>query len=88
MAKKKETFELNEPNAGTVEVVGDFTDWEEHPVALKRQKNGVWRVSVSLDPGAHEYRFRVDGEWRNDDGCPARRPNPFGGENCVRDVQP
>lgn len=88
MSKKKETFELNEPNAAAVEVVGDFTKWDEHPVALKRQKDGVWRVSVSLEPGPHEYRFRVDGQWRDDGTCCSRRPNPFGGENCVRDVRP
>lgn len=87
MSKKKETFEFSEPNAQLVEVVGDFTNWEQSPVALKRQKSGVWRVTIPLDPGAHEYRFRVDGQWRDDSACAARRANPFGGENCVRDVQ-
>ncbi len=88
MPKKKETFELIEPDAGAVEVLGDFTGWEEHPVALKRQKDGAWRTSVSLEPGPHEYRFRVDGQWRDDSACGVRRPNPFGGENCVREVRP
>jgi 1,4-alpha-glucan branching enzyme len=86
MLKKKETFEVNEPNATTVELLGDFTDWESNPISLKRQKGGVWRAAVPLDPGPHQYRLRVDGEWRDDAGCSARCPNPFGGENCVRDV--
>jgi 1,4-alpha-glucan branching enzyme len=86
--KKKETFELNEPNASVVELLGGFTNWEENPIPLRRQKNGVWRATVTLEPGAHEYRFRVDGQWRDDLGNVGRCPNPFGGENCIRDVGP
>lgn len=88
MAKIKQTFELTEPNASVVELLGDFTNWEESPIALKRQKNGLWRAAISLEPGVHEYRFRVDGQWRDDLACAARRPNPFGGDNCVREVAP
>lgn len=85
---KKETFQIAEPQADEVMLVGDFTDWQEHPIPLKRQKDGVWKTVVSLEPGEHEYRFVVDGEWRNDAECSVRRGNPFGGENCVRKVAP
>jgi 1,4-alpha-glucan branching enzyme len=85
---KKETFQLIEPNAEEVLLVGDFTDWEENPILLKREKDGLWKVTVPLQPGEHEYRFRVDGEWRNDVKCAGRKPNPYGGENCVRTVAP
>ena len=84
--KTKETFELNEPSATVVELVGGFTDWEEHPVQLRRQKSGLWRATVPLEPGLHEYRFRVDGQWRNDIAEVPRCPNPYGGENCLRNV--
>ena len=86
--KRKETFELVEPMAGSVQLVGDFTNWQDHPIELKRQKDGVWRATVPLDAGTHEYRFMVDGQWRDDGRCSGRCPNPFGGENCVRDVAP
>ena len=85
---KKETFQLVEPNAEEVLLVGDFTDWEENPILLKRERDGVWKATVPLQPGEHEYRFRVDGEWRNDVKCAGRKPNPYGGENCVRKVAP
>ena len=88
MTKTKETFELNEPNATAVELLGDFTNWEEQPILLRRQKSGLWRATVPLDPGEHEYRFRVDGQWRDDANSDGRRRNPFGGENCVRNVAP
>ena len=87
-AGKKETFELNEPDASKVLLVGDFTDWNENPISLKRQKDGVWKASVVLHPGRHEYRYLVDGQWRDDNSCGFRRPNGFGSENCVREVAP
>jgi 1,4-alpha-glucan branching enzyme len=87
-SKRKETFEMVEPVAGSVQLVGDFTGWQRRPIELERQKDGIWRATVPLEPGAHEYRFLVDGEWRDDSRCPTRRANPFGGENCVREVSP
>lgn len=86
--KRKETFECVEPMACSVQLVGDFTAWEESPVELRRQKDGVWRATVPLDTGPHEYRFLVDGQWRDDAQCALKRSNPYGTENCVRDVAP
>lgn len=86
-AKKKESFTLFAPDAESVFLLGDFTQWEETPIALKKQKSGAWKASVSLEPGSYEYRFKVDGQWRDDPDCPVHRPNAFGGENCVREVR-
>ena len=84
--KKKETFQLIEPDATEVFLVGDFTDWEDDPIILKRQKDGIWKTTVDLEPGQHEYRFLVDGEWRDDSRCALHKANPFGSQNCVRNV--
>src|SRR5437867_466948 len=80
----KQTFSFNAPDALSVQLVGDFTHWQEKPVSLKRQKDGVWRATVSLEPGTHHYRFLVDGQWRDDPECTLRVPNPFGTEDAVR----
>jgi len=82
----KEVFSLEAPEAQAVHLVGSFTNWEQNPVKLKKQKSGLWKASVSLGPGSHEYRFVVDGNWVDDPSCCTRAPNPFGGENCVRIV--
>lgn len=84
---KKETFQLIEPNAEEVLLVGDFTDWELEPILLRHERDGIWKVTVPLEPGVHEYRFIVDGQWRDDIKCPARRANGFGTENCLREVR-
>jgi 1,4-alpha-glucan branching enzyme len=84
---RKETFSYTDAQAQSVSLVGDFTDWEQNAIPLKKQKGGAWKATVSLGPGVHEYRFLVDGEWRNDQECQIRRQNNFGAENCVREVQ-
>ena len=85
---KKETFQLIEPAAEDVLLVGDFTNWEENPILLKRERDGIWKAVVPLRPGNYEYRFIVDGNWRDDTKCVQRRANAFGTANCVREVAP
>ncbi|MDB6029890.1 MAG: hypothetical protein JWM16_228 [Verrucomicrobiales bacterium] len=84
---KKETFSYNDAQAQSVSLVGNFTDWEQNAVPLKKQKNGAWKATVPLEPGVYEYRFLVDGEWHNDQECQNRRLNSFGAENCIREVR-
>jgi 1,4-alpha-glucan branching enzyme len=83
IAKQKVTFSLAAPTAQSVQVAGDFTGWQEAPVALKKSKDGLWKTSVTLAPGRYEYRLLVDGQWCDDPECKTRQANPLGGENCV-----
>jgi 1,4-alpha-glucan branching enzyme len=83
---RKQTFALNAPEASNVQLAGDFTQWREHPINLQKDADGVWRATVPLPPGSHPYRFLVDGQWRDDPECALRAPNPFGGENMMRQV--
>ena len=82
----KTVFSFMAPEAQSVQLAGDFTGWELYPVGLKKQKSGLWKTTVSLEAGSHEYRFLVDGQWRDDPACTARVPNQFGAENCVRQI--
>ncbi len=86
-AQKKENFSYSAPEANSVLLAGDFTEWDKKAIRMRKFKDGTWKATVLLEPGTHEYRFMVDGEWRNDENCPVRRPNIFGGENCVREVK-
>jgi 1,4-alpha-glucan branching enzyme len=83
---RTQTFSFRAPEAKSVQLVGDFTQWQEHPINLEKGAGGVWRTVVPLPPGTHHYRFLVDGEWRDDPECTLRAPNPFGGENMTRQV--
>jgi len=85
--KQKVTFSYKAPEAKAVQLAGDFTGWQEAPVQMKKDKDGIWKKNISLLPGKYEYRLVVDGQWHNDPQCTHRKPNQFGSENCVCVVQ-
>ncbi|HEY3760713.1 MAG TPA: glycogen-binding domain-containing protein [Verrucomicrobiae bacterium] len=82
----RQTFSLNSPGAVAVQLVGDFTQWQQHPIPLKKGSDGLWLAEIELPPGVHHYRFMVDGQWCDDPNCKSRSANPFGGENMTRQV--
>lgn len=84
---KKVEFSLSAPQARSVFVAGDFTEWNPSSHPLKQDKKGVWRIFLRLNPGQYEYRFFVDGEWQNDPNCCSFRENPFGTSNCLKTVE-
>ncbi len=69
--KCKVTFEL--PAQATegvkkVALVGDFNNWETRATMMKKNKDGLFAATVTLEPG-HEYQFRYlmdDCRWEND----------------------
>lgn len=87
-SKKDESqiFAITAREASSVQLVGDFTHWQKRPIAMQQLSGGLWRTSVRLEPGTYHYRFLVDGQWRDDPECVMRVPNPYGGQNMVRNV--
>jgi 1,4-alpha-glucan branching enzyme len=82
----KQTFRFTSPTAMSVLLVGDFTHWQQRGIPMRKGKDGIWTVTVSLPPGKHSYRFLVDGDWRDDPECKLRVPNPYGSQDMVRQV--
>lgn len=82
----RHSFHITAPQAMSVLLAGDFTQWQQKPMPMQKGKNGVWSATVNLDPGKHTYRFIVDGEWQDDPECTIRVPNPFGSQDMVRHV--
>jgi 1,4-alpha-glucan branching enzyme len=83
---RKETFRFSAADAISVLLVGDFTHWQKRPIPMRKDPSGIWTATVDLGPGKHTYRFIVDGEWRDDPECAVHVPNPYGGEDMVRQV--
>jgi 1,4-alpha-glucan branching enzyme len=86
--KQKQTFSFKAPTAQTVLLAGDFTRWLRKPIPLHKQRDGVWRATTLLPTGTYQYRFLVDGEWRDDPECKVHVQNPFGTQNDVIQVGP
>jgi 1,4-alpha-glucan branching enzyme len=84
--KKRVTFTFDAPEAKEVFLCGTFNDWCLDKTPLKRDARGKWKAQIMLAPGTYEYRLRVDGVWTNDPAADGVTPNPFGTENCVRQV--
>ncbi len=83
---KTQTFRFTAPDATSVLLVGDFTDWQQNAVALEKGTDGVWTTTMKLPPGRHHYLFIVDGKWCEDPECAVRVANPYGGHDMVRQV--
>jgi 1,4-alpha-glucan branching enzyme len=85
MAESKVRFTLRAPKASSVVVVGDFNGWSKSSTPLTDEDgDGIWTVSVPLEPGIYQYNFLVDGkEWRSDPAADGRRRDGFGGYNSV-----
>lgn len=74
--------EFRDPAARDVRIAGDFNGWvPDRGVASERGEGGVWRKVLHVPPGAYEYRYVVDGEWREDPANPDRVPSPLGPPN-------
>ena len=71
------TLRVQVPEAKSVELMGDFTDWE--PVALTRVGAGVWEIRLPLPSGVHRLNVRIDGgPWLVPAGA-RLEPTEFGG---------
>lgn len=81
--KHKVTFSFAAPQARDVRLVGDFSNWEQNPIPMRRLRSGEWKATVSLETGKYEYRYVVDGKWIDDPNCPSKVPNSFGSQNCL-----
>jgi 1,4-alpha-glucan branching enzyme len=76
--KKKVTFILEVDGAVNISLMGDFNNWDEKTHPMKKHDDVTWKKTVFLNPGRYEYRFLVDGEWRNDPNNNQLSENRFG----------
>jgi 1,4-alpha-glucan branching enzyme len=86
------TFRLYAPEAQNVAIAGTFNEWDvtSHPMERSQKgENGYvyWHIPMRLQPGTYQYRFLVDGLWRNDPASNQYMPNEFGSLNNVVEVQ-
>lgn len=81
------TFEYADPKATSVSVVGDFNDWNKD-VSVMKNENGVWKCSMSLKPGRHEYKFVINQtDWICDPKAKDTVADKYGGTSSVIEVR-
>ncbi|MGZ3591427.1 MAG: isoamylase early set domain-containing protein [Thermodesulfobacteriota bacterium] len=84
---RKTEFSLSASQAQSVSTVGDFNRWNPSSHPMKMDDEGIWRISLALNPGQYEYGFFVDGECQNDPNCFSSAENPFGTSNSLKIVK-
>lgn len=78
------TFTAFYPGANTVQIAGDFNNWQPAQTPMKKSgRNGIWKVKLPLNAGTHRYRYVVDGHWQQDPYNDAAEPNSYGEFNSV-----
>ena len=65
-----------------VYLAGDFNEWNPRSHRMFKRE-GYFKRKLKLEPGAHEYKFVVDGEWITDPTAAEQRANGFGSLNSV-----
>ncbi|OYV71649.1 MAG: hypothetical protein B7Z72_06465 [Gemmatimonadetes bacterium 21-71-4] len=73
-----ERLQVHIPGVQSVEVMGDFTDWQ--PVELVQRGRDLWEALLPIGPGVHQLNVRVDGgKWLPPPDTPTMRDG-FNGE--------
>ncbi len=80
-------FTYYAPAAKKVCLAGKFNSWNTNSLPMKKGKDGVWKISIKLQPGRHEYKYFVDNAWAQNEPCSDKVPNAFGTYNCVMGVR-
>jgi 1,4-alpha-glucan branching enzyme len=81
--RRRVIFSIEEAKAKEVYLMGNFNNWNSKKHPMQRNKDGVWSKAVMLSSGKYEYKFLIDGEWREDPRNKQTCPNCFGTQNSV-----
>jgi 1,4-alpha-glucan branching enzyme len=81
-------FRFDRPVTETVYLVGDFNNWDERSHPMRRDRNGAWRILVTLGPGRYAYKYYCQGDWFNDPEAEIYEPNPWGSIHSAVTVDP
>ena len=77
-------FRFYRPQAKQVWLAGDFNNWRNHELSMKKSSDGYWVARLKLPPGAYRFRYRADGTWFTDYASFGLEAGPFGFDSVVR----
>jgi 1,4-alpha-glucan branching enzyme len=66
LEEQEATLTYFDPEAGGVNLAGNFNGWRPEATPLKNAGAGKWVVRLMLRSGQYEYRVVVDGRWIED----------------------
>lgn len=82
---------FRDEGANEVRIAGDFNGWVPDKgvfsIVEAEGEARVWTKILQLAPGGYQYRYVVDGEWREDPDNPETTRSAVGGRNSVLQVR-
>ena len=89
MIKVQFMIKVQDAQAKTVSIVGDFNDWQVGKDLLSDPDgDGIWTGVLTLKPGKYQYVFVIDGKrWVPDPRAKEVSKDGFGGVNSVIEVK-
>lgn len=76
-------FTCDAPNAGQVQLAGEFNSWSVSANPMTKNADGVWEVVLPLSPGTYRYKFVIDNNWKQDPKNPVGVDDNYGGLNSI-----
>ena len=80
---RKVTFRLKTPKASQVFLVGDFNGWDKRANPMEKIRYGSWETTLILPIGKYQFKFMVDGKWRESLEGELTEPNKYGTLNNI-----
>ena len=85
--EREVVVQFSDAAASEVCIAGDFNGWiPDKGVESRLADDGserVWTKILHLPPGTYQYRYVVDGEWREDPHNPQVVSGPVGGRYSI-----
>ena len=76
--------------AKKIYLAGNFKGWDSSGSAFLLSDDdgdGIYSITIDLDPGVYQYKFVIDGQWTKDPNSPGSNPDGFGGQNGKFEVK-
>jgi cyclomaltodextrinase / maltogenic alpha-amylase / neopullulanase len=78
------TFYMSAPGAGQVYLAGTFNGWSANTdLMVDENGDGVFSITVGIDPGDHMYKFVIDDVWKEDPHAADYADDGHGGRNGI-----
>ena len=76
-------FVIYQPEAGSVQIAGSFTNWKNVPMKMTGP-SGYWEIELDVKKGEHQYVFIIGHDKKIVDPTSLMRErDDFGSENSV-----
>jgi hypothetical protein len=83
---KDVVFSVYSPESKSVEIAGDFNNWDPTKSKMKKDKDGNWLLKLKLGMGVYQYKIVYDStSWEPDQKAPSIQVEH--GQNSILNVE-